>query len=361
MTTTTRRSKAAAAALAAIAATSLLVACSSEQSPAATTTTTPAGPPTGKVTLVTHDSFELTDEQKADLKGLGLDVEVTQLGDGGTLVNQLILTKDAPLGDVAYGIDNIFGARALDAGVFTEHASPALPDAAKSLLLDGSTALTPVDQGDVCLNVDDRWFEAHPDVPVPATLDDLADPALKDLVVLTNPATSTPGLAFLAATVGAYGEDGYLDYWKSLKDNGVKISDSWSDAYYVEFSGGGEDGPRPVVLSYGSSPAYTLDGDDSTTSSLPATCFRQVEYAGVIAGSDNPAAAGALVDYMLSADFQAALPDTVYMYPVDPAVALPAAFEKFGPLAETTITVDPTTLSANRDAWIESWTDTMLG
>ena len=113
---------------------------------------------------------------------------------------------------------------------------------------------------------------------------------------------------FLAATVGAYGEDGYLDYWTSLKDNGVKISDSWSDAYYVDFSGGGEGGPRPVVLSYGSSPAYTLDGDESTTSSLPATCFRQVEYAGVIAGSDNPAAAGALVDYMLSADFQAALP-----------------------------------------------------
>ena len=359
MSTTTRRRKGTAATLAAIATTSLLVACATEQSPATTTTT--AGPPTGKVTLVTHDSFELTDEQKADLEGLGLDVEVTQLGDGGTLVNQLILTKDSPLGDVAYGIDNIFGARALDAGVFAEHASPALPDAAKDLLLEGSAALTPIDQGDVCINVDDRWFDAHPDVPVPATLDDLADPALKDLVVLTNPATSTPGLAFLAATVGAYGEDGYLDYWARLKDNGVKISDSWSDAYYVDFSGGGEGGPRPVVLSYGSSPAYTLDGDESTTSSLPATCFRQVEYAGVIAGSDNPAAAGALVDYMLSADFQAALPDTVYMYPIDPDATLPEAFEKFGPLAETTIAVDTATLSANRDAWIEAWTDTMLG
>lgn len=348
------------AAVALATAAALLAACSADAQPGATTTSA-AGPATGPVTLLTHDSFSLTDEQKAELAALGLDVTVTQVGDGGTLANQLVLTKDAPLGDVAYGLDNIVGARALEAGVFLDHTSPALPEAARALLLNGSPALTPIDQGDVCVNVDSRWFAAHPDVPVPATLDDLTDPAYRDLLVVTNPATSTPGMAFLAATVGAFGEDGYLDYWSRLADNGVRVADSWSDAYYVDFSGGGEDGPRPIVLSYGSSPAYTIDGDESTTASLPQTCFRQVEYAGVLAGAQNERAARALVDYLLSPQFQETLPENVYMYPVDPDVPLPPEFEEFAPLSTEPIAVDPATLVTQRDAWIEAWTDTVLG
>ncbi len=72
--------------------------------------------------------------------------------------------------------------------------------------------LTPVDYGDVCINADLAWFEAN-DLPLPVTLDDLTDPRYKDLLVVTNPASSSPGLAFLIATVGAKGE-GYLDYWR---------------------------------------------------------------------------------------------------------------------------------------------------
>ncbi|MGP7959477.1 thiamine ABC transporter substrate-binding protein [Sanguibacter sp. A247] len=365
--THTSKARAALAALA-LATTAVLAACSGATTPAATPTTpgvtasTTEAPASGPVTLLTHDSFELGDEQLAALKAKGLDVKVVQVGDGGTLVNQLILTKDAPLGDVVFGVDNTFASRAIDAGVFEPYASPALPAAAAGLRVAGGDAVTPVDQGDVCVNVDSVWFDEHADVPVPATLDDLVKPAYKDLVVLTNPATSTPGLSFLAGTVTQYGADGYLDYWTKLKANGVRIADSWSDAYYSDFTGAAENGTRPIVLSYSSSPAYTLTDDGSTTTaSLPATCTRQVEYAGVLAGAANPAGARAVIDYLLSPELQKTLPDTAYMYPVDPGVALPDAFVAHGALAAEPIAVDPLVVARDRDAWIADWTDTVLG
>lgn len=315
---------------------------------------------TGKVTVLSHDSFELSDADQAAFADLGIEVELVKVGDGGTLVNQLILTKDDPLGDVVYGIDNTFATRAIDAGVFQDYSSEALPDGATNLQVAGSDALTPIDQGDVCLNYDKTWF-ADEGLEVPQALTDLTDAKYKDLLVVTNPATSTPGLSFLFATVGEFGTDGYLDYWSDLTDNGLKVVDSWSDAYYTDFSGGGENGPRPIVLSYGSSPASTIDDDgDSTTASIDASCFRQVEYAGVLDGAQDAAAAQQVIDYMLSDDFQAGLVDSVYMYPVNPDIALPDDFEKFGALSEQPVDVDPAQISENRDAWIQAWTDTVL-
>lgn len=365
-TSTTRRRPARLAALA-LASATLLAACAGDGSTTPTTTpgataSTSDAPASGPVTLLTHSSYELSDEQLADLKEKGLDVKVVQVGDGGTLVNQLILTKDAPLGDVVFGVDNTFASRAIDAGVFEPYASPALPAAAAPLKVAGGDTVTPVDQGDVCINIDQAWFAENPDVPAPATLDDLTKPAYKDLVVLTNPATSTPGLSFLAGTVSHYGADGYLDYWTKLKDNGVRIADSWSDAYYTDFTSQGENGTRPIVLSYSSSPAYTLTDDGgTTTASLPATCTRQVEYAGVLAGAKNPAGARAVVDYLLSPELQQTLPETAYMYPVDPDVPLPESFQKHGALAENPIPVDPVVVARDRDTWISEWTDTVLG
>ncbi len=341
----------------------LLAGCSgadaSDPTTDANTSESPAAG-SGKVTLLSHDSFELSDADNAAFADLGIDVELVKVGDGGTLVNQLILTKDAPLGDVVYGIDNTFATRAIDAGVFQNYTSEVLPEGAADLRLASSEALTPIDQGDVCLNYDKTWF-AEEGLAVPEALTDLTDPKYKDLLVVSNPATSTPGLSFLFATVGEFGTDGYLDFWSDLSDNGLKVVDSWSDAYYTDFSGGGENGPRPIVLSYGSSPASTIDDDgDSTTASIDASCFRQVEYAGVLEGAQDAAAAQQVIDYMLSDDFQAALVDSVYMYPVNPDVALPEDFEKFGALSTKPVVVDPAQISENRDAWIQAWTDTVL-
>jgi thiamine transport system substrate-binding protein len=320
-----------------------------------------AGEPSasGTVTLVTHDSWAL-DEKLIDRfeQESGMTVEVSAAGDAGTLVNQLVLTKDSPLGDAVFGIDNTFASRALEAGVVEEYTPAGLPDSAEQL----GGALTPVDQGDVCVNADEAWFEES-GLAVPETLEDLADPEYKDLLVVTNPATSSPGLAFLLATVGAFGEDGFEDYWALLVDNGVQVADSWEDAYYVDFSGAGEGGERPLALSYATSPAFTVseDGSESTTSALLETCFRQVEYAGVLAGSDNPEGAQELVDFLLTQDVQAALPESMYMYPADSSVPLPKDWQRFAPQAEAPFEVDPAEVSEHRDEWIERWTETVVG
>ena len=316
----------------------------------------------GTVTLVTHDSFAVSDEVLAAFEEeSGLTVEQVAPGDGGALVNQLILTKDSPLGDVVFGIDNTFASRAIDEGVLAPYTPDGLSDSAAQYAVGDGGELTPVDVGDVCVNVDHEWF-AEAGIPEPTTLADLADPAYADLLVVTDPATSSPGLAFLLATVATFGEDGWQGYWADLRANGVKVVDGWSDAYYVDFSGSEGAGPRPLVLSYSTSPAFTLteDGSESTTGALLDTCFRQVEYAGVLANAKNPEGAQQLVDFLVSEAFQADVPGQMYMYPADDSVALPDGWAEFAPLADEPFEVAPADISAHRDEWIKAWTATVV-
>lgn len=314
----------------------------------------------GTVTLVTHDSFALPDELLAAFEEeTGLELETIAPGDGGSLVNQLVLTKDAPLGDVVYGIDNSFASRAVEEGVLAEYDAP-LPAGAEEYAIGDH--LAPVDVGDVCVNVDHEWF-AEAGIPEPTTLEDLTDPAYRDLLVVTNPATSSPGLAFLLATVAEFGEDGWTDYWAALRANGVKVVGSWEDAYYVDFSGPSSEGGRPLVVSYASSPPYEVPegASEAPTGALLDTCFRQVEYAGVLAGAANPDGARQVVDWLLSAEVQAAIPESMYVYPVDADVALPDSWARFAPQPEEPLTVDAGTIAENREAWIETWTDVVVG
>ena len=325
---------------------------------------TPGSEPTsgGTVTLVTHDSFAVSDDVLAAFeKETGLKVEQVAPGDGGALVNQLVLTKDAPLGDAVFGIDNTFATRAIDEGVLEPYDAEGLADSAAQYAV-GDGELTPIDFGDVCINADHAWF-TDKGLAEPVTLEDLTKPEYKDLLVVTNPATSSPGLAFLLATIGAFGEDGWKDYWTQLKDNGLKVADSWSDAYDVDFSGAGGAGPRPLVLSYSSSPPFTMseDGKSTSTGALLDTCFRQVEYAGVLAGAKNPEGAKELVDFLVGQTFQADIADNMYMYPADDSIALPDGWAEFAPLAEKPFEVSPEDITANRDDWIQAWTATVIG
>jgi thiamine transport system substrate-binding protein len=317
--------------------------------------------PGGTVVLVTHDSFAVSDEVLADFEeSSGLTVQVRQPGDAGSLVNQVVLSKDAPLGDVVYGIDNTFASRALEEDVLEPYESSALPAGAEELAVDDTGRLTPVDYSDVCVNADLEWFAEH-DLAVPRTLEDLADPAYADLLVVTDPATSSPGLAFLMSTVAAFGEDGWLGYWERLRANGVRVASGWSDAYYVDFSGSDGAGPRPLVLSYASSPPSEVADGRATTSALLDTCFRQVEYAGVLAGAENPEGAQAVVDFLLSEEFQSDLPGQMYVYPVSPEAQLPPRWERFAPLAPSPYALDPAEIDAHRSQWLQDWTDTVVG
>lgn len=326
----------------------------------------PAAPasstPPSTLTVVTHDSFNVSPELLQQFEqSSGLKVTYVAPGDAGTLVNQLVLTKASPLGDVVYGIDNTFAGRALSEKITVPSTSAALPAAdAAALQADASGRLTPIDFGDTCVNADTRWFAAH-GVAVPQTLDDLIKPEYKDLLVVPNPASSSPGMAFLTATVGAKGDPGYLDYWGALKNNGVLIAKDWTEAYSVQFSGSSGKGPRPLVLSYSTSPASEVANGTATTQGLLQTCFRQVEYAGVIAGAKNPAGAQAFIDFLLSPQVQADIPGQMYMYPAVRSTTLPAEWTQFAPLSPDPITVPPATIAQDRDRWVRDWTTRVIG
>jgi thiamine transport system substrate-binding protein len=326
-----------------------------------TTGSEDAGSADKQVVVATHDSWAMSKGvMRQFTKATGYTVRVEPNGDAGQLTNKLVLTKGSPIADMTYGIDNTFASRAVDEGVLTDYVPEDEPDSASSYALDDPKAakqLTPIDYGDVCVNIDDVWFRKHHLVP-PRTLDDLADPTYKNLFVTPGASTSSPGLAFLLATVAKYDAD-WPDYWQRLMANGTKLTSGWSDAYDVDFTGGGGDGDRPIVLSYASSPPFTIPegGRRPTTSTLLDTCFRQVEYAGVLEGARNPQGAKAFIDFMTREAFQRALPDNMYVYPVDSAVALPPTWARFARTATHPFTVPAREIAENRDAWLRQWGD----
>ena len=307
------------------------------------------------ITLATHDSFALSDTTLAEFtEATGITVEQVAVGDAGQLVSQSILTKDNPTADVLFGIDNSFLCRGLEAGLFVPYKSPMLATVDTALRLDPHNRATPIDYGDVCVNY---WSEALPG-EAPSSLDDLIDPANTDQFVTMNPETSSPGFAFLLATIAKYGEDGWEDYWTSLMANGASVTAGWSDAYYGEFTAGG--GERSIVTSYASSPpAEFLFADPPVeappTGVLKDSCFRQIEFAGILAGSENTGAAAQLIDFMLDTTFQEDVPLNMFVYPANGDAELPEAFVEWGPLVDDALTIDPATIEAHRDDWTERW------
>lgn len=314
-----------------------------------------------KVTIVTHDSFKLTDSLKAEFeKSSGYKLEILSPNDAGAMVNQLILTKDAPVADGVFGVDNTLAGKAVAAGIFDDYQSKNIPEVAAGLKL--GEALNPIDFGEVCINADKQYFSSH-NLALPKTIDDLVKPEYKDMLVIENPASSSPGKAFLIATVGVKGVDGYLDYWQKLKDNGVKVVKGWTDAYTKEFSAGEGKGKYPLVLSYGSSPAAEVnkDGSDSATVSLPDTCFRQTEYAAVLKGAKNPDGAKKFIDFLLTKSVQETLPKEMFVYPVNPEAKIPESWAKFAKPSGTPIKVDSDLIAKESEKWVKAWTAKVLG
>jgi thiamine transport system substrate-binding protein len=329
----------------------------------------PASAQDETLTLMTHDSFYLPDAVIDAFEAEhGVRLEVLPSGDAGAMVNQAILTADRPLADVLYGIDNTFLSRALAAGIFEPYRSPALEAVPEALVLDPEHRVTPIDTADVCLNIDREAFAAQ-GLPVPETLEDLLDPTLAGRLVVQNPATSSPGLAFLLATIATFGEEpgvGWQAFWAALRDNGVQVASGWEEAYYGAFSGGSGEGDRPIVVSYASSPAAEVvfgpdpEADTSPTAALQAGCFRQIEFAGILSGTDQPELAGALIDHLLAPATQAELPLAMYVDPVRQDVPLPEVFERFALRPAAPLSLDPEAIAAGRDEWVRQWTDIVL-
>ena len=327
----------------------VLVACSSNAPEAESS-------PPAEVVVVTHDSFAMSKKVLQEFtEQTGLKVTIVQNGDTGQVVNSAILSAGVPQGEVLFGVDNTFLSRAQEAGVFEDYQADGVP----TELAEAAPGVTPIDTGAVCLNYDTEFFA---DTPPPASPADLVKPQYKDLTVVQNPATSSPGLAFLLSTVSR--QPDWQSYWEQLKANGVKVVDGWENAYYQQFSGGSGEGTRPIVVSYSTSPAAeVMFAEDpkapAPTANVDSDCFQQVEYAGVLAGARNPQGAKAFVDFMLSAPFQDDIAAQMFVYPVMPGAEVPAAFEKYSAPPADPVVMAPEQIAAGREEWIDEWSAIM--
>jgi thiamine transport system substrate-binding protein len=319
------------------------------------------------LTVLTHDSFALSDAvlQKFEADN-NVKVNFIKQGDAGQALSRAILIKDSPEADVLFGVDNTFMGRALNAGILDPYQPIGVATMPKEFQLDPTYRLLPIDYGDVCLNYDKAYFEQKKLQP-PQTLADLTKPEYKDLLVTENPAGSSPGLAFMLATISALGEDHWLDYWTQLKANGVKVVEDWNTAYYTEFSGSSGKGARPIVVSYASSPPAEVifanpPIDQSPTAAItdPKTCFRQIEFAGILKGTKNRDLAEKWIEFMLSVPYQEDLPLNQFMYPLNPQAKLPEAFVKWSSTAQEPANLSPDAIAKNRERWIEEWTNEVL-
>ncbi|ARZ67602.1 ABC transporter substrate-binding protein [Streptomyces albireticuli] len=322
------------------------------------------------VTLVSHDSFVVSDGVLKDFeKESGYTVKVIKSGDAGSAVNQAILSKSHPQGDVFFGVDNTLLSRALDQDLFTPYEAKGLNRVPKNLQADAARhRVTPVDTGDICVNYDRAYFADHKLAP-PQTLDDLIKPEYKNLLVTENAATSSPGLAFQLATVAKYGDDGWQDYWKKLKANGVEVVSGWEQAYSERFSGsaGGKKakGDKPLVVSYASSPPAEVMGvkpepKEAPTGVATGTCFQQTEFAGLLKGAKNTKGGQALIDFLLSRKFQEDMPLQMFVRPANQDAALPELFTKYGVKVTDPHTLDPEKIAKNREQWVKAWSSIVL-
>ncbi|MGW0536190.1 thiamine ABC transporter substrate-binding protein [Streptomyces sp. NPDC003032] len=322
------------------------------------------------VTLVSHDSFNVSkDVLKEFEKRSGYKVRVLKDGDAGAAVNKAILSKDNPQGDVFFGVDNTLLSRALDNGLFQSYEAKGSEKTKPEFRVDqGKHRVTPVDSGDICVNYDKKYF-ADKKLAPPKTFEDLAEPAYKNLLVTENAATSSPGLGFLLGTAAKYGDKGWQSYWNKLKANGVKVVDGWEQAYNEEFSGsaGGKKakGDRPLVVSYASSPPVEVlyakpQPKEAPTGVATGTCFRQVEYAGLLSNAKNTKGGKALLDFLAGKEFQEDMPLNMFVNPVREDAELPELFTEHGVTVDKPQTMDPKKIADNREPWIKSWTSLVL-
>jgi thiamine transport system substrate-binding protein len=323
---------------------------------------------TGKpetLTVMTHDSFAVSQSVLDQFQNENnVKVSFLEAGDTGTALNKAILSKNNPLADVFYGVDNTFLSRALNEGIFEPYDSPVLSQIPDKFKLDPENRALPVDYGDVCLNYQKSYFQEM-NIPHPNGLEDILKPEYKSLLVVENPATSSPGLAFMLATIGHFGETNWLDYWKGLVENDVKIVNDWNTAYYTEFSQHG--GTRPIVVSYGSSPPFEVIDAETPIQEPPTvaivsdtSCFRQIEFVGILKGTQKRALAEKWVDFMLSPAFQEDIPLQMYVFPVNENAQLNETFQKYLAIPQETAQVSPNAIAENREKWIQEWTETVL-
>ena len=330
-------------------------------------TPVPPTPEPRTLVVLTNDSFDIGKDVIAQFEAANNATVIIQKGgSSGLVLNRAILEKGNPSGDLLYGVDNTFLSRALREGIFIPYESPLIENVPDQFILDDTFHVTPVDYGYVNINYDISYLEENGLTP-PSTLEDLTQPEWKGRLVVQNPATSTPGLAFLIATVSYFGEDDaydYLDFWADLRKNDLAVKDGWSEAYYTDFSMYG--GDRPLVLSYATSPAAELFFSEGAYTVPPTgnllidkATFLQIEGIGILKGTKNESLAKRFVDFVLDRAFQEDIPGRMFVYPVNSKAETPDFFQ-FAEVPTLPADISPDTIDAKRDEWIDAWTKVVL-
>ena len=317
------------------------------------------------LTVITHDSFFISEETiEAFETEFGVSVELLPTGDAVEALNRAILTKNNPEGDLLFGVDNVSFVRAIEQDLFIEYQSSALDNVDDRWVFDDSGRITPIDYGYVLFNYQKAALEQAGLTP-PSRLEDLAGAEWKGRVAVEDPNTSSPGLQLMLATIGYFGEDGWLDWWREMRENDLIVASGWEAAYYVEFAQYG--GEAWLVNSYATSPAAEVifaetELDESPTANLliDGASYLQVEGVGILQNADNIGLAKEFIDFMLSRRFQEDIPLNMFVYPVLNGAALPEAFNDFADVPQTVAQIDPARVAEKLEAWLDEWTDTVV-
>ena len=312
-----------------------------------------------EVRLAVHDSYDLPQPVMAAFERANdAKVSIIKMGDGNEMLNRLILTKNgAPLADAVFGLDNNTAAKAYAAGILAQKQPESV-----ATVVPLKYALA-VDYGFVTLNYDKKWVAEHR-LPLPKTLQDLAKPQYKNLMVTPNPATSTPALAFLLANIAELGEDGAFQWWAAMRQNGVKVTKGWSEAYYTEFSLNG--GSRPIMVGYASSPAaevfYSkgkLRAPNMGNVFLKGGSYLQIEGAAVLNKAKQPELAAKLVQYLQSPAVQQSVTTSMWVYPAAKGTRHHAMITQMSVPRDAKM-LPAETVNAKQKTWLARWVRTVL-
>ena len=326
-----------------------------------------ATPEPSTLVVLTNDSFDIGEEIIAQFEEINnASVTIQKAGSSGQVLNRAILEKGNPSGDLLYGVDNTFLSRALREEIFIQYKSGQIGNIPAQFILDDTFHVSPVDYGYVNINYDIAYLDDKGLAP-PASLEVLTQPEWDGRLVVENPATSTPGLAFLISTVSYFGEDDdydYLDFWADLKKNNVAVKEGWSEAYYTDFTKYG--GDRPLVVSYATSPAAELFFSEGAYEVPPTgnvlvdkATFLQIEGIGILKGTDNETLAKKFVDFVLDVPFQEYIPGRMFVYPVNSKAQTPDYFQ-YAEVPTAPSDIDAATIDAKRDDWIDAWTSVVI-
>jgi thiamine transport system substrate-binding protein len=320
-----------------------------------------------ELVIMTHDSFDISEAviQEFELAN-DATVVIQKAGDAGEALVRAILEKGNPSADLLYGIDNTYLGRALDQDIFDTYEPDLLDTVPARFILDDTGHVTPIDYGYVNLNYDVAAL-AELGLSPPTTLEELTTSAWEGQLVVQNPASSSPGLAFLIATVDYFGEDDnydYLDFWRDLKENGLLVKDGWSDAYYTDFTPYG--GDRSLVVSYATSPAAEvffaatpIDVPPTGNVLIDKATFLQIEGIGILKGANSKNLAKKFIDYALGLRFQEDFPDKMFVYPVNEDAETPDFF-KFAEEPTRPADISAREIGEKRESWIQAWTEVVL-